>query len=84
MSHESFMYNGWVYRLLEDKYIGNKFLIDETLRENLVLFMVKYRFSIDRFFAKNIKFIEYLLRLLPEGNKIRKYFAAQIQFVMLI
>ncbi len=78
------MYNGWVFRLLENKDIARNYLVNEMLKENFVIFMAKYRFSIDKLFVNNIKYLECLIQLLPEKNKIRKYYAAQINLVKTI
>lgn len=78
MSHEEFMYNGWVFNLLENKDIARNYLVNEMLKENFVIFMAKYRFSLDKLFVNNIKYLECLVQLLPDKNKIRRYFAAQI------
>ena len=78
------MFNGWVFRLLENKDIARNYLVNEMLKENFVIFMAKYRFSRDRLFVNNIKYLECLIELLPEKNKIRRYFAAQIELVKAI
>ena len=65
MSHERYVYNGWIFRLLSNKDIANTYRVNEILKENLVIFMCKYRFSLDKLFVNNIQYIECLINLLP-------------------
>ncbi len=65
MSHEEFMFDGWVYQLLDNKDVTSSYEVNDILKENLVIFMAKYRFSLDKLFVNNIKYLEYLIKLLP-------------------
>lgn len=59
--------------LLGDEFLNRYFTVNETVVENLVLYMYKKRFSISSIFRDHEKYVKRLLNLLPSTNNTRGF-----------
>lgn len=58
---------------MRDKYLNRYFTVNDTIVENLVLYMYKKCFSKSALFKDHAEYVKKLLTILPESNMSRQF-----------
>ncbi len=70
-------------RVLEDPHLAAQYVFDDTIVENLVLYMYKWRLEDDTYIAHQDYVME-LVTILHQDSSIRKYIQAETQFAVML
>ena len=69
--------------VLEDPHLGAEYMVDETIIENLILFMYKWKLE-EKCYVDDYEYVVELVTILPEDNSIRKYIEAETAFAVML